>query len=129
MTNRFREKDKQYYGSKHRQLTAYSNSTAHFIKEALWCLDKLYRPGFNYKKAGIYIFDIAPEESGQVPLFDADVLNKASLISKVVDRINSLYGKEAVTFASSGVRKKWSMRREMRSDRFTTSWDGLLAVG
>lgn len=128
MTNRFRKQDRQYYSSRQSQLSFYTDSTKYFIKAALENLKKIYRPGFNFKKAGVFITDITPAELGQVPLFDAETLNQASILSKIVDKINSLYGKESLVFASSGLNRNWKMKRELKSDKFTTSWEGLLSV-
>ena len=39
------------------------------------------------------------------------------------------YGRDTVTFAASGIRRAWRLRREHVSPRFTTCWDELLTVG
>jgi DNA polymerase V len=127
-TNRFRLKDKQYHASIHQELNMHSNSTQMFIEAALSCLKKIYRKGYNYKKAGVYISGIIPENSGQMARFVMEAFNKASVISKIVDKINGFYGKEAVIFASSGVGKKWIAKSEQKSPRFTTKWEELLVV-
>jgi DNA polymerase V len=47
----------------------------------------------------------------------------------VMDKINNKYGRTTVTLAAAGLgQKKWHMRQEYLSRRYTTSWDELAEV-
>lgn len=52
----------------------------------------------------------------------------ASKLSAVADVINARLGRGTVFFAAIGTTRKWKMKREMLSSRFTTDWDELLVV-
>jgi DNA polymerase V len=54
--------------------------------------------------------------------------DKRHLVMQTVDELNEIYGREKVFFASSGIKHKWQMRREMVTPRYTTRWDELLQV-
>ena len=40
---------------------------------------------------------------------------------KTIDRINKT-SNGPVTFLSQGIKKEWSMKRELQSPRYTTNW-------
>ena len=50
-------------------------------------------------------------------------------LTKALDRINAEYGRDTVSFAASGRKRRWGLRSERRSQRFTTDWDELLKGG
>ena len=127
-TNFFSKRDQRYYAHFHKQLPAHSNATSDFISAAMYCLNKIYKSGYKYKKAGVYITDIVPETYGQGVLFDFETMKKASFLAKLVDGINNVYGRQTVVYASSGLQKHWKMKCEKRSPGYTTDWDQLLKV-
>ena len=42
-----------------------------------------------------------------------------------MDAVNDVYGRDTVRSAASGTKKRWVMRSENRSPRYTTRWDEL----
>jgi DNA polymerase V len=54
-TNRFREQDVQYHGSKSAALAHPSSDTLQFNQLAMQLLDDIYQPGYLYKKAGVML--------------------------------------------------------------------------
>jgi DNA polymerase V len=47
---------------------------------------------------------------------------------RAVDTLNRRYGRDTVTFAASGLRRRRKLRTDFISPRYTTSWDELLRV-
>ena len=48
---------------------------------------------------------------------------------KILDKINSNYGKNTISFASNlSKQKKWIMHREYLSNEYTTNWEQLLTI-
>ena len=45
-----------------------------------------------------------------------------------VEEVAARYGESGAFLAAQGINKKWSMRREMRTPRYTTHWDDLPSV-
>jgi len=92
-------------------------------------LEKIYKPGYAYKKSGVMLTNMIPEDRIYPDLFSSrygdDYRDK---VMKVVDEINKQYDKEVIFFASNGVKKNWSMKRELVSSRFTTRWTELPIV-
>ncbi|WFS64386.1 DUF4113 domain-containing protein [Pseudodesulfovibrio thermohalotolerans] len=47
---------------------------------------------------------------------------------RAVDDVNTRWERDTVSFAASGIKQKWRMKREMRSPRYTTVWEEILTV-
>lgn len=119
-----------YYGNGHTialpQPTSY---TPELAKYALQCLDKIYRPHMNYKKAGVMVTGILPNDRTQLSIFEnTEHLEKKNHLMKAVDIINAMYGRRKVRFASEGIIKLWSGKSELRSPRYTSEWKELATV-
>jgi DNA polymerase V len=103
--------------------TAY---TPELIRQAHAGLERLYRPGYCYKKAGILLTDIGPDARRQLPVFaDGAYTGAQQRLMGAVDRINARYGSNTVQCASSGTAKTWSMQRRYMSRCFTTRWSDI----
>lgn len=105
-----------------------SNHDAELVKHALWCLHALYRPGFLYKKAGVIVEGLQPESSYQCNLFEATDRKKQHDLLEAIDRINASHGRDTVRLAVQGDGKKWKLRQEKLSKRYTTNWNDIIEV-
>ncbi len=127
LTNRF-NKENFYYNHKVIKLPVPTNSTSTFILYANKALKNIYVKGLKYKKAGVMLSDIIPEEYSQLSLFDNVDVAKSNALMTTIDDINDKMGKGTIKSASEGFDKKWKMKSEMRSREFTTCWDDILEV-
>ena len=127
-TNPFRNQDVQYYASRSVTLPYGVNETNTLIRYAQETLDALYRPNFKFKKCGIILLEIHPENENQQELFAGESIEKAKIAIASMDQINAKFGTDVVKFAACGTEKHWQMRSEHRSARFTTHWGDLLEV-
>jgi DNA polymerase V len=50
-------------------------------------------------------------------------------LGQLIDHLNRKYGREFLRFGAMGLQRKWYMRKELRSPRYTTNLNELLAVG
>ena len=113
--------------SLHTTLPAATSVTHELIKPAVALADSLYEPGKTYKKAGVILGDIVPDDSIQGNLFDTSSNNGRELMN-MIDNINFSQRDDILKYASSGTTRNWKMRQELRSPRFTTRWDELPSV-
>lgn len=127
-TNRFREQDEQYNKSIVFKLPEASNDSFSLIQFALFALDKIYREGYNYKKAGVIVSGIVPSQHIQGNLFYQHDKTKANAVMKAVDSINKKMGKNFVRVAVQGYHHKWKLRQERLSPCYTTRWSDLPIV-
>lgn len=98
-----------------------TSSSLEIVKFALRALDKIYKPGYHYKKAGVMMMEITPEEIQQLNIFtEANPKHKA--LMKTIDAINQKVGKDKVLLGIQKFEKnkKWGMRQEYLSPCYTT---------
>ena len=127
-TNPFRKQDIQ-----HREIRSFSmlyptNDTRDLIKHAKLLLKDLYKEGFNYNKAGIMLNNFFDETTYQLDLFKKkDRNSKDFKMMALLDQINkSSLGQ--ISFLAQGIKKEWSMKRQLQSPRYTTSLKDVLVV-
>jgi DNA polymerase V len=88
----------------------------------------IFRPGYEYKKAGVILVDLSAKTCYQQDLFfQTSPLHDKAM--NTLDQINNFFGKEALQFAAQGLEKPWKMRRMCTSPHFTTNWNQLLTIG
>lgn len=112
-------------------LSVPTNDTFMLIVEAKKALKRIYKLGFKYKKVGVDLLGLIPEEQVQGNLFMPEATGDKRLI-KAFDAINNRYGKSTVSAGLSGTsksNKEWELIKEERSPRYTTQWDSLLEIG
>ncbi len=105
--------------------------TPEIIKYALLILGDIYRPGYNYKKAGVYLSRIIPQDYLQPDLFGEFSMQshfKKLRLMYIVDAINKAYGRDTLFFAIQGIKRDWKMKQLKLSSRFTTKWSEILLV-
>jgi DNA polymerase V len=127
-TNRFRKIDMQYNNGFTCTLTTPTSDTRSILEAAKFCLSKIYKHGYRYKKTGIMLMDLTSVSLEQKQLFVDLKHHPGDSLMGIVDRINQDYGPDTLFFGAQGVTREWKMRCGLRSPRYTTQWDELLAV-
>lgn len=105
--------------------TAYTHE---LIKPAMLLTERVFKPGGLYKKAGVMLSGLVPDSSIQGNLFLPPEKNSHRLLMNMVDNINFSMRDDTLKFASSGTRRNWKMRQELRSPRYSTRWEELCEV-
>lgn len=106
-----------------------TQDTAVLIKAALWGLEKIFRKGFSYKKAGVMVLHLVPTDTIVPSLFQTKgEIQKRKYLLKAVDGLNRRFGKGALIFASEGVHKLWRAKSFLKSPNFTGDWAQLPQV-
>ena len=101
-TNPFRKDLPQYWNFQESQFITPTSSTIAIVKKANEVLSQLYRQGYHYKKAGVIVMGIGPNNAIQHDLFDtnAEQFQKMCRLDAVIDRINKVNGTETVVLGS-----------------------------
>ena len=103
-----------------------TNSSITICKYAIIGLNKLFKKGYRYKKAGVVVMEIKPEKTHQFSLFE-DEKPKHKAIMKVVDTLNLKYRKPKLKIANQDY-KTWKMKQEHLSPRYTTVLSEIMEV-
>ena len=127
-TNGFRETDRQYNNVITHTLTTPTSDTRIIIEAAKFCLSRIYKHGYRYKKTGIMLLDLIPISLEQKQLFVDFDHRPGDHLMKIVDRVNKEQGSDTLFFGAQGVTREWQMRCGSRSPRYTTQWNELLMV-
>lgn len=114
--------------SRHTTLPLATSFTNELIKPAVALVDSLYETGKLYKKAGVVLSGIVPDESIQGNLFFSENKNCERKLMDMIDNVNFSQRDDILKFAASGTSRDWKMRQELRSGRYTTRWDELFEV-
>ena len=101
-TNIFREDLAQYWNYEETRLVTPANSTIGIVQAATDVLQRIFRQGYQYKKAGVIVMGIGADSPLQQDLFDlnAEQIQKMRRLDAVVDRINRLQGSETVVLGA-----------------------------
>ncbi len=107
-----------------------TDDTRKLANVALWGLKQIYRPGYNYAKAGVMLSELVPAEGCQTDLFHHNIgsTTKTIKLMQTLDTVNKKMGKESLKLASEGFKKPWKMRQENKSPCYTTSWEELVCI-
>jgi DNA polymerase V len=128
-TNRFRSQAPQYSNSETLVLPYPANDTPTIVQTALKATEQMYRPGYEYHKAGVMLLELSEGAMGQGSLFvDEGRREMAGRLMVAVDSLNRRFGAGTVRWAAEGLQQGWRMRAEWRSQRFTTRWDELVGA-
>lgn len=124
----FRDRKASGTISTHTTLPAATSFTNELIKPAVQLVDQLYEKGQLYKKAGVMLSGIVPDNSIQGNLFVAESKNCERKLMDMIDNINFSQRDDVLKFAASGTDRNWKMQQNHCSGRYTTRWDELFEV-
>ena len=139
-TNAFREDLPQYWNFQEMRLVTPSSSTITIVKAANDVLQKLYRQGYHYKKAGVIVMGIGPNSPIQQDLFDinAEQFEKMKRLDAVIDRINKVNGTETIVLGSQQYTQKDgkgkanvfanAIKHDYKSKNPTTRWSDIIVL-
>lgn len=119
-----------YYGnSASVKLLTPTQDSRDIIGAAARCLDRIWKDGHRYQKAGVMLGDFFSQGVAQLNLFDdnAPRANSEKLM-EVLDELNKKDGRGTLYFAGQGIQQQWQMKRDMLSPRYTTRYSDLPVV-
>ena len=139
-TSRFNENVPEYTIHDSLTLPIATNAQDEIVGAALTILRARYpkpmadsrpdRPGmsFNFKKAGVILWQISPDSPRQQDLFDPIDRSKQKALMEAIDAINRKNGYGIIRQAVQGNGCRFDLKREYMSKRFTTDIHEILKV-
>ena len=130
-TNPFKQHGAQYSCWKSISLIHPSHHSGHLIERAKHCLHKIWKQGYEYKKAFVMLSDISKAGTLQYDLFAQKPAysnnDKTDALMEVLDKINTRMGRGSCRMASEGLDNQcsWPMQRHKQSPRYSTCWNEL----
>lgn len=99
-TNRFRTDLGEYKNGLTVQLPNPSSSSIVLAKAANRIFEAIYRDGYHYKKAGVLVTELIPDNERITSLFVKDDDVRHVPVMKMMDRLNRKFGKDKIRLAS-----------------------------
>ena len=92
-------------------------------------IERIFEPGYRYKKSGTMLMELQPKTQRQVTLFEDPVaIARRDRLNQAMDRINARYGRRTVALWGAGIEKPWGMKAGNRTPAYTTDWYNLPTV-
>ena len=127
--NRFKNSDRYQNGFRAAMFEVATNDTMKIIEVSKLLLKSIYRKNIFYKKAGVIVGDIVPENQVQLHLFnDSSKDIKIRKLLQSVDLINQKMGRNTVRFLAQGLSERQKLKQENLSPCYTTSWGDILKI-
>lgn len=103
-TNPHREDLDQYSNSATVSLSVATADSRVIVRAAGEAFDRLFLGGYQYKRAGVILADLSPDDAVQLHLFDSPVekIERSRRLMSVMDELNKKYGMNSVRLASQG---------------------------
>ncbi|MBQ2458189.1 MAG: Y-family DNA polymerase [Bacteroidaceae bacterium] len=129
-SNRFRDDLEQYENADTAFFITPTSDSLEITSSALQILERLYKPGIQYKKTGVVLGCIGPSDSVQQDLFDS-IPNRPQRMAlmKAIDALNCRYGPKTVSLVVEDNQKRdWHVKSEFRSPDYLTNINEILTV-
>ena len=127
-TNRFKETLPQTYSN---ALIAFPTPTSEqrtIVSQAVLTINRIFKQGYGYKKAGVIATKILGEKEIMHSLFeDTSVIEREHKITSALDAINATFGRGTIKLAVQGS-GKIKTASENQSPHYTTLWSDIPKV-
>jgi DNA polymerase V len=142
-TSPFRQHERQHSANQVVPLGRPTSDSRLLVAAAVGAVRRLFRPGFNYAKAGVMLMDLQSAQSasrqGELDLFSVAEEQSAAgrdrgALMSTLDGLNRKFGRNSVRIGSSAVvsgdaeTRSWTVKQERRTPRYTTRWDEMPLV-
>ncbi len=118
----------QYANSVTLEMIYPSDNTQELLRHAVEALQRIYRKGYEYRKAGVMLSGVVPAEQTTGRLFDDETLERFRRVMPVVDMLNKKYGRDTVRLAGANPKGRWRTKAAKRSPRYTTKLGEVLRL-
>lgn len=126
-TNFYRKDLPQYSNSICIKLPFATNSTFELAEYAVIGLEQIFKKGYAYKRAGVFVMDFTPENNQQLNLFQ-NRNAKHIPVMKAMDKLNRKYGCDLLRLGAQAPGKTWRMKQEKLSPHYTTNINEVLTI-
>lgn len=127
MSNAFKRDLPQYNKSITIDLPFDTNSSMELSHFAVNALGRIFREGYAYKRVGVMVMELTPEENSQRGIWENTDDRHRNLFA-IVDKLNIALGRDKVKLASQDLGRTWKMKQENLSRRYTTRLSEIIDI-
>ncbi|AYN04832.1 Y-family DNA polymerase [Flavobacterium sp. 140616W15] len=104
-----------------------TNSTIELNQAAQKGLKEIYKTGYSYKRAGVVVMGLTPNDETQLNLFNTSNPKHQPLMS-VIDKMNLSFGDNKVKFGVQSLGRQWKMKQDRLSPKFSTKLKDVITI-
>ena len=119
-TSRFNDPTQTYFNSRTVKLDSPTASELELLRYATSALTNIYRGGYRYKKTGIILQDIVPDNQVQLNLLSSPHIDRDMKLMSTLDSLRDRFGHKSVRYGVQGLKEEWALRQENVSPCYTT---------
>ncbi len=116
-SDRYKKDTEQHLTSIHVALPYPTDSTLIISKYAVKAVTSIFKSGIKYKRAGVIITGLVPNDNHQLNLFEYQNPKHTALMS-TIDKLNVKLGDYKIKLANQDLKRTWKMRQEHLSPRY-----------
>ena len=104
-----------------------TDSSIVISNHAVNALEQIFKEGIRYKRAGVIVTGLVPNDNYQIDLFEHENPKHKPLM-KAMDYLNKKYGDYKLKIGNQDLERTWKMRQERLSPRYTTNINDVIKV-
>ncbi len=104
-----------------------TSSSIELVKFATQALQKIFKQGYAYKKAGVIVQDFSQADNLQQTLFESRDKRHIPLM-QTIDKLNLLFGQQKIRLASQDTKRVWKMKQQKLSPHYTTNLNDIITI-
>ena len=126
-SDRHKQDMQQYSASKTIVFSAPTDSTLTIANAAVAAVKTIFKTGIKYKRAGVIVMGLVPNDNFQLNLFTEENPKHKPLMA-VIDKLNGKFKADKIKLANQDLKRTWKMKQERLSPKFTTNINDVLIV-
>ncbi len=104
-----------------------TDSTLILSKAAVEAAKSIFKSGIKYKRAGVIVAGLVPNDNYQLNLFSHENPKHKPLMH-AIDKLNHKFKSDKIKLGNQDLKRTWKMRQERLSKKFTTNINDVLTV-
>jgi DNA polymerase V len=104
-----------------------TDSTLVIANAAVAAIKMIYKKGIKYKRAGVIVAGLVPNDNFQLNLFTHENPKHKPLMA-AIDRLNKKFKTDKIKLGNQDLKRTWKMRQNRLSAKFTTNIKEIITV-
>lgn len=122
------KKDSQQHRASTTSCFSYPTDSSLIISNsAIKAVEKIYKKGIKYKRAGVIVTGLVPTDNHQLHLFEHENPKHKPLMH-TIDRLNLKYNDNKLKIGNQDLERTWKMRQERLTPKYTTKLKDIIKV-
>jgi DNA polymerase V len=122
------QKDLEQYSASKTVVFSYpTDSTLTISSAAIEAIKTIFKSGIKYKRAGVIVTGLVPNDNFQLNLFSSENPKHKPLMA-AIDKLNSKFKSDKIKLGNQDLKRTWKMRQDRLSPKFTTNIHQIITV-